>query len=154
MSTNSTVFEGNLALDIRRSGEPSFSVIPGGLSCRAASRSYVSPHVVQESSGILSHARSRAMGRLVAALTCIAFGCALIAIGGSIISSVRRAQTIESVSYERVSVRPGDSVWSISEAHPVDGLSTQDVEDLIQEQNGLQNLSLQPGVTLLVPSSK
>lgn len=154
MSTNSTMFEGNLALDIRRSGEPSFSVIPGGLSCRAASPSIVSSHVVQESRGMSARALSRSKAYLITAFTCIAFGCALIAIGASIICSVRRAQTIESVSYERVSVRPGDSVWSISEAHPVDGLSTQDVEDLIQEQNGLKNLSLQPGVTLLVPSSK
>lgn len=154
MSMESKMFEGSLALDISRAGKPSFSVVPGGL-VNEPSLQVIHPRLaVQDSRATKNPVQVRAKARLVAAATFIVLGCTFIAVGSSMIAFARRAQAIENVSYERIRVHPGDSIWSISEEHPVDGLSTQDVEDLIQEQNGLQRLSLQPGVTLVVPSSK
>lgn len=154
MSMESRMFEGNLALDIYKVGKPSFSVVPGGL-VNEPSLQVIHPRlVVRDSRAAKAPVQVRVRARLVAAATCIVLGCILLAIGSSLIAFAHRAQAIENVSYERIQVRLGDSIWSISEEHPVDGLSTQDVEDLIQEQNGLQRLSVQPGVTLLVPSSK
>lgn len=154
MNTSMNMVEGNLALDIYKSNKPSFSVVSGGLCPQATFHAADSARSIENVPAKSTHLRAPIDTRLIAALTCMALGCALIAFGASIVSSAHRIQVIENVSYERIRVRPGESVWSISEDHPVDGLSTQDIEDLIQEQNGLQRLSLQPGDTLLVPSSK
>lgn len=62
------------------------------------------------------------------------------------------ASATSGVSFEQVSVEQGESLWGISEAHPVKGLSTQQVVSLISERNGLGDSVLQPGQTLLVPA--
>ena len=38
----------------------------------------------------------------------------------------------------------GDSLWDISEAHPVEGLTTSEVIDLIREENDLFGTVIQP----------
>lgn len=51
-----------------------------------------------------------------------------------------------------VKVVSGDTLWSIAALHPVDGLSTQQVVDLIIDHNSLESSSLAAGEILLVPT--
>ncbi len=149
----SRLFEGNLALDIRECGETRFSVVPGGLSQTSFSDSLAAKcpnSAVRE----VVPTRSPAKSRFVAVTSIFAVACIVVALSTAVISSIDRSVALGSVSYERIEVKPGDSIWAISEAHSVDGLSTQDVQDLIAEQNGLKKLSVEPGQVLLVPSSR
>jgi LysM repeat protein len=53
--------------------------------------------------------------------------------------------------YVNVTVRPGDTLWSIAAAH---GRSTADVQDLvdqISDANHLQSGTIQPGERLRIP---
>ncbi len=52
-----------------------------------------------------------------------------------------------------VSVEPNASLWTLASAHPVEGLSTQETVQLIEQENGLTTGMLQVGDTLLVPAT-
>lgn len=62
------------------------------------------------------------------------------------------AAALSEVPFECVSVAQGESLWEISEAHPVAGLTTQQVVSLISERNDLAGTLIQPGQILLVPA--
>ena len=57
------------------------------------------------------------------------------------------------LEYTEVSVSKGDTLWTIAEAHPVSGLSTREVIDLVKEWNGLESGLLSPGEVLTVPAA-
>lgn len=48
-------------------------------------------------------------------------------------------------------VRPGDGLLSIATEHPVEGLTTEQTAQWIEERNGLEGITLQPGQQLIVP---
>lgn len=78
----------------------------------------------------------------------------LLALGVSAVDSLREAyatQAIDAAPKEVVSVVNGDSLWSIAEAHPVQGTSTKSVVSWIMAHNDLSAPSLEPGDTLTVP---
>ncbi|WP_289543614.1 LysM peptidoglycan-binding domain-containing protein [Enorma phocaeensis] len=52
-----------------------------------------------------------------------------------------------------IRVQPGDSLWSLAQEYPVDGLSSSDTSDLIAAWNSLDDAFLQPGMELLVPAA-
>ena len=62
-----------------------------------------------------------------------------------------RDQTLSALAVEEVIVQPGDSLWQIAEAHPVDGVSTSDVVTYISQTNSLTSANLSVGQVLLVP---
>lgn len=95
----------------------------------------------------LGGARELVLAALVVAL-CV---CALLA--WALAGHIALASATSDVTYEQVSVDEGESLWSISEAHPVDGLSTQQVVSLVSQRNDLSSSVLQPGQTLMVPAA-
>lgn len=48
-------------------------------------------------------------------------------------------------------VRSGDGLLSIAAEHPVEGLTTEQTAQWIEERNGLEGITLQPGQQLIVP---
>ena len=65
----------------------------------------------------------------------------------------RQASALESIPATSVVVHGGDSVWSLAEAHPVDGYSTQEVVTWIESHNQLGSATIQAGQTLDVPEA-
>ena len=62
------------------------------------------------------------------------------------------ADSIANVTYESVRVQAGDSLWSLAEEYPVEGLSTQETSDMIRSVNHLERGSLNAGAVLKVPA--
>ena len=91
--------------------------------------------------------RELSLAALVVAL------CVVALLAWALSGHVALASATDGLAYEQVSVEQGESLWGISESHPVRGLSTQQVVSLIAEYNGLSDSVLQPGQTLLVPAT-
>jgi hypothetical protein len=82
----------------------------------------------------------------VAALLAIA----LLLILGAVLTS--GTQTV-SPALSELRVREGDSLWSLAASHPVEGLTTAQVADLVTKTNGLDSSSIVRGQVILVPSA-
>ena len=67
--------------------------------------------------------------------------------------SVNAAPRIEVPRMDVIHVGAGDSLWTIAQAHPVEGLSTQQNVELIIDANDLQSTVLTIGTEIMVPSS-
>ena len=67
-----------------------------------------------------------------------------------VFNSARPATTTPGLA--RLTVQAGDSLWTLAQAHPVEGLSTAQVADLIAETNGRDGALITPGETILVPT--
>ena len=64
----------------------------------------------------------------------------------------RVADALSNCATQSVEVSRGDSLWSIAEAHPVEGVSTPEVVSWIVEANNLPNSSVASGQALVVPA--
>ncbi len=62
------------------------------------------------------------------------------------------SQTASEVAWTETSVREGDSLWTLAESHPIEGLSTQETADIIESHNSFDSVVLIAGDTILVPS--
>ena len=62
------------------------------------------------------------------------------------------AESASNVTYETVRVQSGDSLWSLAQEHPIEGLSTQETSDMIRNVNHLEHGSLDAGAHLKVPA--
>ena len=62
------------------------------------------------------------------------------------------AESVSNVTYETIRVQPGDSLWSLAEEYPIEGLSTQETSDMIRNVNHLEHGSLAAGAHLKVPT--
>lgn len=156
MST-ARMFEGNLALDLSGSGSGSqgFSVVDGGLS-KPVSREVACAAVVLPVRSFEPIQRPAASARFAwekFAILVVLFAF-IVSAGFGIASAIQKNEAYAEIAYENVVVSSGDSVWSISEKHAVDGLSTAEVKQLIQEKNHLDSLALHPGDVLKVPASR
>ncbi len=56
-------------------------------------------------------------------------------------------------SWATVSVQQGGTLWGIARSHPVPGLSTAEIIELIRTENGLDSSRLYAGQSLRVPST-
>ncbi|MGA8324609.1 MAG: LysM peptidoglycan-binding domain-containing protein [Candidatus Cybelea sp.] len=54
-------------------------------------------------------------------------------------------------TYVTVTVRPGDTIWSIATSHDRSNLDLQELVDRISDANRLQGGALQPGQRLRIP---
>ncbi len=52
-----------------------------------------------------------------------------------------------------VTVHDGDTLWGLAQNYSVSGISTKDVVEWIESENGLDSANIQPGQELIVPSS-
>ena len=62
------------------------------------------------------------------------------------------SQAASEVAWAATSVREGDSLWTLAESHPIEGLSTQETADIIESYNSFDSVVLIAGDTVLVPS--
>ena len=53
----------------------------------------------------------------------------------------------------RIKVRAGDSLWTVAAQHPVEGMSTAQLVDLLANANGLHGRGVRPGQTIVVPEA-
>jgi len=53
--------------------------------------------------------------------------------------------------YASITVRPGDTLWSIAAAHTAPSSDLQEVVDRISDANHLQSGTIQPGEHLRIP---
>ena len=129
--------QGNLALKLETPAEPAFTVVQGG-------RSGFQPLAVKP-------ARNQQVPTIVA----VAVALTLFFVLATSVFSARHAAYAESVSnvtYETIRVQPGDSLWSLAEEYPIEGLSTQETSDMIRNVNHLEHGSLAAGAHLKVPA--
>lgn len=142
---NRTWTYGNLALaePIERDHEPAskmnLKVIDGG--------------AVNQMPSVAVDARPRTRMACWFAAALIICGLLLAVFLRFSVDSSRRAQIVDSISYERVTVRPGDSLWSLAREHSVEGISTEDLVSIMKARNGVSDSLLQPGQSLLVAAS-
>lgn len=85
---------------------------------------------------------------VVAAVLMSVYSLRMAAIEDSVDASLNQVQT------ETVSVKSGDSLWSLAAQHGVTGVSTADVAHHIQKINGLSDTTLKPGEVLKVPFAR
>ena len=140
--------QGNLALKLETPAAPAFTVVKGGRSG------------FQTLPGKPSRSQRVATASAPAALkasTIVALAVALtlfFVLATSIFSArhAAYAESVSNVTYEAVRVQSGDSLWSLAQEHPIEGLSTQETSDMIRNVNHLEKGSLDVGAHLKVPA--
>lgn len=138
--------QGNLALKLETPAEYTFTVVQGG-------RSGFQPLTVKPArnqQAVVAPARVA-----LKVPTIVAVALTLFFVLATSVFSARHAAYAESVSnvtYETIRVQPGDSLWSLAEEYPIEGLSTQETSDMIRSVNHLEHGSLAAGAHLKVPA--
>lgn len=142
MSMSYPTVHGNLAL---KPVEPvsRFTVING---------SAAAPHLEHVQAPSCPHLH---LPRILAVAIAIGIVVSCIFTAYTVLQSEQTAYhaAVTSEQLEAVTVAPGDSLWSIAAAHPLEGLDTAAVADAIQAINALESGTLQPGMVLNVPVS-
>lgn len=140
--------QGNLALKLETPAEPTFTVVKGG-------RSRFQPVAAMPDRA--QHTVVAAAPVALKASTIVVFAVAftLFFVLATTVFTARHAAYVDSasnVTYETVRVHTGDSLWSLAEEHPVEGLTTQETSDMIRSVNHLERGSLDAGAVLKVPA--
>ena len=140
--------QGNLALKLETPAAPAFTVVKGG-------RSGYQPLPVKSARNQHAVAAPTPVALKVSTIVAVAVALALFFVLATSVFSARHAAFAESVSnvtYETIRVQPGDSLWSLAEEYPIEGLSTQETSDMIRNVNHLEHGSLAAGAYLKVPA--
>lgn len=139
--------QGNLALKLETSAEYTFTVVQGG-------RSSFQPLTVKPACNQQAVAAPGRVALKVPTIVAVAVALTLFFVLATSVFSARHAAYAESVSnvtYETIRVQSGDSLWSLAEEYPIEGLSTQETSDMIRNVNHLEHGSLAAGAHLKVP---
>lgn len=140
--------QGNLALKLEAPAVPAFTVVKGGrpgfqtLPCKLVRSQCVAT-------------TSAPVALKVSTIVALAVAFTVFFVLATSIFGARHAAYAESasnVTYETVRVRSGDSLWSLAQEHPIEGLSTQETSDMIRNVNHLEHGSLDAGAHLKVPA--
>jgi len=75
---------------------------------------------------------------------------ALLLLVGLVSTSGRQASM--PFQSQSLKVQTGDTLWTLAAQHPVEGMSTAEVADMLAKENGLAGCSLVPGQVIVVPS--
>lgn len=140
--------QGNLALKLETPAAPAFTVVKGG---RSGFQTLPGKPVRNQCVATTSAPVALKVSTIVA----LAVALTLFFVLATSIFSARHAAYAESVSnvtYETVRVQSGDSLWSLAQEHPIEGLSTQETSDMIRNVNHLEHVSLDAGAHLKVPA--
>lgn len=140
--------QGNLALKLETPAAPAFTVVKGG-------RSGYQPLPVKSARNQHAVAAPTPVALKVSTIVAVAVALTLFFVLATSVFSARHAAYAESVSnvaYETIRVQPGDSLWSLAEEYPIEGLSTQETSDMIRNVNHLEHGSLATGAYLKVPA--
>lgn len=140
--------QGNLALKLETPAAPAFTVVKGG---RSGFQTLPGKPVRSQCVATTSAPAALKASTIVA----LAVALTLFFVLATSIFSTRHAAYAESasnVTYETVRVQSGDSLWSLAQEHPIEGLSTQETSDMIRNVNHLEKGSLDAGAHLKVPA--
>lgn len=140
--------QGNLALKLEAPAVPAFTVVKGG---RPGFQTL--PGKLVRSQCVAT--TSAPVALKVSTIVALAVAFTLFFVLATSIFGARHAAYAESasnVTYETVRVRSGDSLWSLAQEHPIEGLSTQETSDMIRNVNHLEHGSLDAGAHLKVPA--
>lgn len=140
--------QGNLALKLETSAEYTFTVVQGG-------RSSFQPLTVKPARNQQAVAAPGRVALKVPTIVAVAVALTLFFVLATSVFSARHAAYAESfsnVTYETIRVQSGDSLWSLAEEYPIEGLSTQETSDMIRNVNHLEHGSLAAGAHLKVPA--
>lgn len=140
--------QGNLALKLETSAEYTFTVVQGG-------RSSFQPLTVKPARNQQAVAAPGRVALKVPTIVAVAVALTLFFVLATSVFSARHAAYAESVSnvtYETIRVQSGDSLWSLAEEYPIEGLSTHETSDMIRNVNHLEHGSLAAGAHLKVPA--
>lgn len=140
--------QGNLALKLETPAAPVFTVVKGGRSGFQTLPGKPSRSQRVTTASAPAALKASTIAALAVALT-------LFFVLATSIFSARHAAYAESVSnvtYETVRVQSGDSLWSLAQEHPIEGLSTQETSEMIRSVNHLEHGSLDAGAHLKVPA--
>ena len=140
--------QGNLALKLETSAEYTFTVVQGG-------RSGFQPLTVKPARNQQTVVAPARVALKVPTIVAVAVALTLFFVLATSVFSARHAAYAESVSnvtYETIRVQSGDSLWSLAEEYPIEGLSTQETSDMIRNVNHLEHGSLAAGAHLKVPA--
>ena len=134
--------QGNLALKLETPAEPTFTVVQGG-------RSGFQPLTVKPARNQQAVVAPARVALKVPTIVAVA-----VVFATSVFSArhAAYAESVSNVTYETIRVRPGDSLWSLAEEYPIEGLSTQETSDMIRNVNHLEHGSLAAGAHLKVPA--
>ena len=140
--------QGNLALKLETPAAPAFTVVKGGRSGfqTLPGKPVRSQYVATTSAPVALKAST---------IVALAVALTLFFVLATSVFSARHAAYAESVSnvtYETIRVQSGDSLWSLAEEYPIEGLSTQETSDMIRNVNHLEHGSLAAGAHLKVPA--
>lgn len=140
--------QGNLALKLEAPAAPAFTVVKGG---RSGFQTLPGKPVRSQCFATASAPAALKASTIVV----LAVALTLFFVLATSIFSARHAAYAESVSnvtYETVRVQSGDSLWSLAQEHPIEGLSTQETSDMIRNVNHLEHGSLDAGAHIKVPA--
>lgn len=140
--------QGNLALKLETSAEYTFTVVQGG-------RSSFQPLTVKPARNQQAVAAPGRVALKVPTIVAVAVALTLFFVLATSVFSARHAayaESISNVTYETIRVQSGDSLWSLAEEYPIEGLSTQETSDMIRNVNHLEHGSLAAGAHLKVPA--
>lgn len=94
----------------------------------------------------------KALRAILTVLCVFAFLFAVMALADQTIVN-RRSAAIDETAFKKISVRSGDSLWSIAASHGIEGADTAEVVRIIEEKNDLRDATLMPGQDLEVPAA-
>ena len=139
--------QGNLALKLETPAAPAFTVVKGG---RSGFQTLPGKPVRSQCVATTSAPVALKASTIVA----LAVALTLFLLATSIFSArhAAYAESVSNVTYETVRVQSGDSLWSLAQEHPIEGLSTQETSDMIRNVNHLEHGSLDAGAHLKVPA--
>ena len=140
--------QGNLALKLETSAEYTFTVVQGG-------RSSFQPLTVKPARNQQAVAAPGRVALKVPTIVAVAVALTLFFVLATSVFSARHAayaEPVSNVTYETIRVQSGDSLWSLAEDYPIEGLSTQETSDMIRNVNHLEHGSLAAGAHLKVPA--
>lgn len=89
---------------------------------------------------------------LIVVLAAVALLIGAMSISLDAIRDVSFSDAICDAGTVAVDVVPGDTIWSIAEAHKPSGAQTSDVVDWIRRENNLSSSNLSIGQNLVVPN--
>ena len=140
--------QGNLALKLEAPAAPAFTVVKGG---RSGFQTLLGKPVRSQCVATTSAPVALKASTIVALAVALTF---FFVLATSIFSArhAAYAASASNVTYEPVRVPSGDSLWSLAQEHPIDGLSTQETSDMIRSVNHLDRGSLDAGAVLKVPA--
>lgn len=140
--------QGNLALKLETPAAPVFTVVKGGRS-----GFQTLPGKPSRSQRVATASAPAALKASTIVALAVAF--TLFFVLATSVFSARHAayaDSVANVTYESVRVQSGDSLWSLAQEHPIEGLSTQETSDMIRSVNHLEHGSLDAGAHLKVPA--